>query len=61
MTIKELKELKDGTLIYNGHVEGMVRTDCGVKCVEILIPVSAMNNNARHFDEKPEYWDLIEQ
>ena len=60
MTRKELMALRDGTLIYNGHAEGMIRTDSGVKCIEILIPITGMNDHSRHFDEKPEYWDLMD-
>lgn len=56
----ELKELKDGTLVYNGHAEGTIRTDCGVKCIEILIPIDGMSNDSRHYDEKPEWWELCD-
>lgn len=61
MTKKELMELKDGTLIYNGHAEGVIRTDCGVKCIEVLIPINSMSNESRHVDERPDYWGLLEE
>ena len=60
MTRKELNALKDGTLIYNGHAEGMIRTDCSVKCIEILIPINGMNNSSKHYDERPELWSEID-
>lgn len=60
MTIKELKKLPVGTLIYNGHSEGVIRDDCGVKVIEVLIPIDSMSNNSRHYDEKPEYWEPLE-
>lgn len=56
MKRQELMDLKDGTFIYNGHSEGIVKTDCGIKVIEVLIPISAMSNDSRHFDERPEYW-----
>lgn len=57
----ELKELKDGTLIYNGRTEGKIVTDCGVKCIEILISIGGMSNDSRDYDERPENWDVIEE
>lgn len=61
MTKKELQELKDGTLLYNGHVEGVIINDCGLKCIQVLIPIHAMNDDARHFDERPENWNLLDE
>ena len=61
MTIKELKELPDGTLIYNGRHEGVIKTDCGDKVIEILIPIYAMSNGSNDFDERPEWWSVIEE
>lgn len=61
MTKKELQGLKDGTLLYNTHTEGRIVTDCGVKCIEIYIPICGMSNDAREFDDRPQYWDVIEE
>ena len=60
MTIKELESLKVGTLLYNGHVEGEIKIDYGIKCIEILIPIQHMSNDSNHIDERPEFWDIME-
>lgn len=60
MTRKELMQLKDGTLLYNGHTEGEVKTSNGIKCIEVLIPIATMDNNANYFDDRPEWWDILE-
>ena len=61
MTKKELMQLKDGTLLYNGHTEGEVKTTSnGIKCIEVLIPIATMDNNANYFDDRPEWWDILE-
>lgn len=60
MTRKELMQLKDGTLLYNGHTEGEVKTSNGIKCIEVLIPIATMDNNANYFDDRPEWWGILE-
>lgn len=60
MKAKELKELKDGTLLYNGHTEGIIKTVDGEKVIDVIIPISAMRNDSRHFDEQPEWWMTLD-
>lgn len=60
MTKKELKALKDGTLIYNGRTEGIIKTVDGMKMIEILIPIVSMSNDSSDFDDCPKYWDVLE-
>ena len=61
MTREELKALPDGTLVYNGYYEGLIKTDCGDKVVEILIPIDSMCNDSIHFEERQEWWSVIEE
>jgi len=60
MTVKELMQLKDGTLVYNGHSEGVIKTEYGIKVIETSIQISTMSNDANHYDEKPEFWDVLD-
>ena len=60
MTIKELMELKEGTLLYNGRTEGEIVTDYGIKCIKVLIPIKYMSNMAKDKSEQPEWWDVLE-
>lgn len=61
MTKKELQGLKDGTLVYNGNTEGRIITDCGIKCIEIYIPICGMSNDAIEFNDRPVWWSVIEE
>lgn len=60
MTKKELLSLKDGTLVYNGRYEGEIKTDCGIKVIDIYIQIGTMSNDSRDYDERPENWVIIE-
>ena len=60
MTKKELMKLEDGTLLYNGRNEGTVRTAYGEKCIEILIPISSMWNDSNDYNDRPEWWEILE-
>lgn len=60
MTRKELESLKIGTLLYNGHTEGVIKAHDGIKYIEILIPIQDMSNSSNHIDDRPEYWDVLE-
>lgn len=59
MTRKELAELEDGTVLYNGHTEGVVKTVDKTKVIEVLIPIPYMSNESRHFDERPDSWSVM--
>lgn len=61
MTKKELQALKDGTIVYNGEAEGRIITDCGIKCIEIYIPINGMSNDAKDYNDRPEWWSVIEE
>ena len=61
MTKQELKELKAGTIIYDGYTEGVIKERAGEKVIEIWIPVSSMSNDARRPEERPERWSVIEE
>ena len=60
MTKQELEQLEVGTLIYNGRTVGEIRLDDGMKVIDILITIRDMSNDANDFNEKPEYWDVLE-
>lgn len=60
MKKKELEELKVGTWIYNGHQEGIIKMHGKIKGIEIFIPFYGMNNDSRHFDDRPEEWELMD-
>ena len=60
MTMQELKQLKVGTLVYNGRTEGMIKEDCGEKVISVHIPLSAMSNDAMCFDERPRNWMVLD-
>lgn len=60
MKKKELEELKIGTWVYNGHSEGIILMDGKIKGIEIFIPIYGMNNDSRHFDDRPEEWELMD-
>lgn len=60
MKRSELEQLKVGTLVYNGHTEGVVKMDGNIKVIEVYIPICAMNNDSKHYDERPEYWNKLE-
>ena len=61
MTKKELKALKDGTLIYNGHTEAEIKTVAREKVIEICIPIDSLKSDSQHFDEIPEHWMVLEE
>ena len=56
MTKKELEALEVGTVLFNGHTEGVIKMDGDIKVIEVYIPIYAMSNDANHFDERPEWW-----
>ena len=58
MTTKGLRDLPEGTLLFNGRVEGVIKTDCGVKVIEILIPIDSMSNASKDYNERPEQWAI---
>lgn len=60
MTRKELEKLEVGTLLYNGHTEGTIRMDGNRKVIEVWIPISAMSDDSKHFDERPDNWMILE-
>ena len=62
MTRNELKALPDGTIIFNGNTEGVIRTDpyINMKCIEIMIPIDAMRNDAEIPEERPQLWRVLE-
>ena len=60
MTKKELQELEAGTLLFNGHHEGVIRMDGKEKVIEILIPISGMSNDSTHLEEQPIHWSAME-
>lgn len=61
MTKKELQELPVGTLLYNGRTEGIIRMDGRDKVIEVFIPISAMSNDAKDFNDRPEWWSVLEE
>ena len=61
MTRKELENLKIGTLVYNGHTEGVIKMDGKIKVIEVWIPIYAMSNDSNHFNERPAYWSVLEE
>lgn len=60
MTKKELEQLPVGTLVRNGRTEGMIQMDGWTKVIEIWIPINTMSNDSAQFDERPEYWSVLE-
>ena len=60
MTKKELAGLKPGTVLYNGHTEGVITMDGKIKCIEVLIPIYCMSNDSNHVDERPDGWDVLD-
>lgn len=60
MTKKELMALDDGTLVYNGRHEGIIKTEDGEKVINITIPISAMSNDKTDYNKRPEWWSAIE-
>ncbi len=60
MTKKELAGLKPGTVLYNGHTEGVIKMDGKIKCIEVLIPIYCMSNDSNHVDERPDGWDVLD-
>jgi len=60
MKVKELKALPIGTLVYNGHTEGIITEDCGEKGISIFISIAGMSNDSSNFDERPEYWEPLD-
>lgn len=60
MKRSEIQQLKVGTLLYNGRTEGVVKMDGNEKVIEILIPVSSMCNGSSNYDERPEYWEVLD-
>ena len=60
MTKKELQQLEEGTILYNGHTEAEIKMDGNIKVLEIWIPISSMSNDSHHFDERPENWEILD-
>lgn len=60
MTRKELEALKPGTLIYNGHTEGVIKMDGGEKVIVVQIPIKYMTDDSKHFDERPDNWMTLD-
>lgn len=61
MTKKELEQLKVGTLVYNGHTDGRIGMDGRTKVIVIRMPINTMSNDSKDFDERPEYWTVLEE
>lgn len=59
MTKKELLELKVGTLIYNGRVEGEIMMYGGEKCIEIIYPINSMHDSHKDYNERPDNWMVL--
>lgn len=61
MTREELKALKDGTILYNGHVEGEIRTvNGGEKVIEVWYSIDSMSNDSNDYNKRTELWSVIE-
>ena len=61
MTKKELTQLEVGTLLYNGHREGVIRMDGKINGIELFIPIYGMSNDSNEYDERPEPWYVLEE
>lgn len=60
MKRSEIQQLEVGTVLYNGHTEGVVKMDGNIKVIEVLIQVSTMSNNSPHPDERPDNWEVLD-
>lgn len=60
MTKRELEELRAGTLVYNGHTEGIIKMDGKIKGIEIFIPIHGMSDDSNRIDERPTWWDVLD-
>ena len=60
MTKKELNNLPIGTIVYNGHAEGEIIADSAGKYIEVWIPINSMSDDSRYCDERPEFWEPME-
>lgn len=61
MTRQELKDLKDGTIVYNGHVEGEIRTvNGGEKVIEVWYSIDSMSDDANDRNARPDDWTVLE-
>lgn len=60
MTKKELKELKNGTIVYNGKCEGEIKTVNGEKIIEVWYSIDSMSNDSNDYNNRPEWWSVIE-
>lgn len=60
MKRSEIQQLEVGTVLYNGHAEGVVKMDGNIKVIEVLIQVSTMSNNSPHPDERPDNWEVLD-
>lgn len=60
MTKKELEALDVGTMVYNGHTEGVIAKDGDLKVIEIWIPIHGMSNDAKDFNERPLNWSVLD-
>ena len=60
MTKKELEALKVGTLLYNGHSEGIITMNGKTKGIQIFIPIHGMNDESRYIDDRADEWDILE-
>ena len=47
-------------MLYNGRTEGIIRMDGRDKVIEVFIPISAMSNDAKDFNDRPEWWSVLE-
>lgn len=59
MTRSELNNLPVGSLVYNGHTEGVIKKDCAGKYIEVWIPINSMSDESKHFDERPSNWSEL--
>lgn len=59
MARTDLQNLEVGTLLYNGHTEGKIVMDGGIKVIEVYIPIYGMSNDAIDFNERPEHWTVL--
>lgn len=60
MTKKELEALKVGTVVYNGHSEGIITMDGKIKGIQIFIPIYGLNDESRYIDDRADEWDILE-
>lgn len=58
MTREELMKLPVGTVVYNGHTEGIIGYAYYEKVIEISISIEDMDNDNTERNERPSVWSV---